>query len=369
MNQTCSPTFNIVFIPGTVRYLRLAVLSLLDNSTCRYRLVSNGCSKSEQRFLQELCRDNPRLEFVVAAQSHVLTHGELLTRLQRKEESTQFAFMDSDVFASGDFMRELRPMMDSTDAIFSCRAIFTVEESQVMPRGYPMVHGEFNQYADGTCLGSSYFAIYDNALLKTCIEESGVTLRPYHWHEIPVSIQEELRDANMMVAFYDTGKLINILLTLRGYCCRFTQLQSLCHVGGFSTAARRPYRSHIKFRMIKMIPALRKLPSPILTLLRHIGLYNGTLDMLSPDERLFHLEQVIRRRAVGRHIGAFLKHIELGAKKPPAFAHDEPKLVDSVRQTEELLNDLYKRYGNDTDVRIRDEGATTNAPIEPVVSN
>ena len=34
--------FNVIFVPGTVRYLRLAALSLVELSDYRYRLVANG---------------------------------------------------------------------------------------------------------------------------------------------------------------------------------------------------------------------------------------------------------------------------------------------------------------------------------------
>ena len=47
--------FNVIFVPGTVRYLRLAIMRLVEMSDFRYRLVSNGLGESERRQLREFC--------------------------------------------------------------------------------------------------------------------------------------------------------------------------------------------------------------------------------------------------------------------------------------------------------------------------
>ena len=80
-------TFHIVFCPGTVRYLRLAVLSLLRHSDYRYRLVGNGLGRAELMELRAFCQTSPRLEYLPVPTTALLPHGIVLSLLQARRSA------------------------------------------------------------------------------------------------------------------------------------------------------------------------------------------------------------------------------------------------------------------------------------------
>lgn len=365
--------FNIIFVPGTVRILRLAVFSILDNSDCCFRLVSNGCGEDEARLLREWCRDNPRLEFFDASQIHgsrtnasparVIPHGDLLTRLQRDERSPLFALMDSDIFASGVFLDELAPVLEANDAVFSCWPIYCNDLSQTMPPDCRIMHGEINKLSDGTCVGGTYFAIYDNSVLTRLMQETGLTMRRYVWEEIPPSVQDELRQSNKVLNIYDTGKLLNILLTLRGFSTRLAKLNNLCHIGGMSSVALLSRYSRIRGGLSMILPAT------ILKMLRWMKMYNGPFDKSSREERRFIGKMSLRLRTTSEYMTAYLNFLELGTRQPSPFRHKDSQLVARVHETERLLDELYRRYSEDPCLVLSAECKTNNMLVETELPN
>ena len=116
---------NIVYIPGTVPYLSCFPFSLVEwSDKCRFRLVSNGCSAYEENILSRMAYSDERLEFLSLQSERVLSHGEALTILQRQEKARYFTFLDSDVFATGEFLSDLIQSLASADAVFSSPSTF-----------------------------------------------------------------------------------------------------------------------------------------------------------------------------------------------------------------------------------------------------
>ena len=227
-------------------------------------------------------------------------------------------------------------MLQSVDGVFSSPPIWSSGEIQMLPDGYRFLRGEFNMFSDRTCVGWTYFAIYDNNLLSTCMQQTGMTLHAYNWEEIPPLIQDELRRMKKVVDFYDTGKLINILLHERGFRCCTARLESLCHIGGISSA------SIVRYGLLKtQLSAF--IPRPLLKLLRWSGLYNGWRDKLSREEWELSVENMSRKTRVCNHISAYLRHIMQGAPKPSAFLHNDSQLVTRVQETEKVLSRLPTR--------------------------
>jgi len=54
----------------------------------------------------EVADSDERLEFLTLQSDRVLSHGETLTILQRQERARYFTFLDSDVFATGEFLSD-----------------------------------------------------------------------------------------------------------------------------------------------------------------------------------------------------------------------------------------------------------------------
>jgi len=76
-------TFNVIFSAEEVRYLRLAVLSLLEFSPYRYRLVANGLGQEEHRLLKKFVASDQRLDLFVCPNERKLAHGKILDLLEQ----------------------------------------------------------------------------------------------------------------------------------------------------------------------------------------------------------------------------------------------------------------------------------------------
>jgi hypothetical protein len=236
--------FNIVYTTGTVRHLRLFVVSLLRWSDCAFRLVANACSPQETRLLQEMCLSSPRLEFLALPYKKMTPHDETLSYLQSIERSDHFCFMDSDILATGDFMSEMSPHLQQCAGVFSGSPIWCTAEEQVLPATVPRVRGQFSKTDDGVCLGSSYFAIYDNNVLTEFVQSTGVDFRRYWWREVPAPHQRQLVRMALQKDRYDTGKLLNILLSAQGKAIVFVDSQFLQHIGSVSIRGALKASSH-----------------------------------------------------------------------------------------------------------------------------
>ena len=90
-------TFHIVYVPGTVRYLRLGVQSLLRQGESGYALVGNGLDAEEAGLLAALAEREPRVRYLDLGVDEPLKHGRALNRLAAAGREDPFAFMDSDI--------------------------------------------------------------------------------------------------------------------------------------------------------------------------------------------------------------------------------------------------------------------------------
>ena len=101
--------------------------------------------------------------------------------------------MDSDILATNNFMDVFIPFIDQYSGIFSGTAIGVKEEMQVMKKFYLWIGGKFNKTIDGTWLGSTFFAMYNNKDLTGLLDEPNITFNKYHgWHKVPDKVHKEL---------------------------------------------------------------------------------------------------------------------------------------------------------------------------------
>ncbi len=226
--------FNIVYTPGTVKYLSFFVWSLLRCSDASFRLVSNGCLPPERRYLQQLCTRAPCLEFRAIPTKTSLPHGQVLNYLQAMTRADHFCFMDSDIFATGDFLGGITADLERYAGVFSGSPIWVKRCEEVMPHAFRHMAGTFNRTDTGVCLGSTYVAVYDNHLLTTIMQSTGIGFEEYRWAEIPANVQEQLAGLDMAKDTYDTGKVLNLLLLAQDEELIYLDSPALCHVGGTS---------------------------------------------------------------------------------------------------------------------------------------
>lgn len=225
--------FNIIYTPYTVRPLNLFLVSLIHNTTVNLRLVSNACPPDEVDLLHGLASLAPdRVRVLVHPTSTMLPHPDLLNELQEAESGEYFAFMDSDILAYGD----IRPLLDAHlqqhAAVFSGSPIWA--DRPVLGKNQPKAGGRFMITEDGFCLGGTYFAIYDNARVKHIRSTYGMSFSHSDWGDLPVDIQDIIRQMGLEKERYDNAKVLNILLQHAGHSCTYTEELPIIHYGGLS---------------------------------------------------------------------------------------------------------------------------------------
>ncbi len=227
-------SFNIIYTPGSVQYLCPFVFSLLNWSNCNFRLISNGCSLEESLLLKKLCYESDRLEYILLPLSETIKHGHALNYLQRFCEKEFFCFMDSDIFASGLFIKEFISLFKNHSALFSCRPLWCKPSEQILPEDDVRMRGWYNQCGPYFCLGSSYFAIYNQNVLNYYIKNTGITFQRYSWSDVPDNLKKAISEKGLRKKVYDTGKLLNVILGLRGENLINIESRHLKHIGGLS---------------------------------------------------------------------------------------------------------------------------------------
>ena len=236
-------TLNVLYLRGTARALSLGALSLARYSPFHLRLVSNGCSDEEERFLARLCDAHPKLCFLSLPLEAILDagngsesdrspsrdgspapgaakHSEALNHLQAIEASPFFGFVDSDIFAVGEFGMDFHP---GRPAIFTAMPLTTAST-----RRHERFQAAKNQ------VGSSFLAIYQNDVLTKMRHETGLGFELYRWKRIPAALQQRLESAGRAREKFDTGKLLNTLLVLEGQSIVWLEDRNLWHLGGYS---------------------------------------------------------------------------------------------------------------------------------------
>jgi hypothetical protein len=335
-------TFNIVYTTGTVKYLQLIVFSLLKRSGYSFRLVANACSPEEVRLLQKLSCSSPRLDFLVAPSKTIMRHGAVLDYLQSLEHSDYFCFMDSDILATGDFSSEVSPYLSQYAGVFSGRPLWCMEEEQTLPETLPSIPGHCNRTANGICLGSSYFAIYDNRILTQFIQSTGIGLARYQWSAIPAPYQSQLIDMGLKRTRYDTGKLLNILLAAQGTPAFFLDSTSLQHIGGVSaqTARRSSGRLRKKIKSTTWLPVV-KLKQWSRKLARVMGARKVDEEAMTAELRQLQT----RRRRSAAYFHRLFDSLFENRPLPAIPRVGDPGTEEKIESAAENIVSLYEEFG------------------------
>ena len=227
-------SFHIIYTPHTVALLSRFLPTLLNESDCLFRLIANGCTAQEITHLRHLCQNNDRLEFLALPTARPLWHGPALNYLQALNDTEYFCFMDSDIFATGPFLPTLMAELAQANACFSCAPICCTDNDALLTDDDPIVQGILNRTSTGLCLGGTYLAIYAQPTLRHFIRTTGIGFEPRYWAEIPAAYQEILLGLGLQRAWYDTGKVLNLLLHEQGQRLAWCEIPTLRHLGGIS---------------------------------------------------------------------------------------------------------------------------------------
>ncbi len=342
--------FNVVYTPGSVKYLSLFVWSLLENSDACFRLVSNGCLPIENQHLLAMCRREARLEFHAIPAKASLPHGQALNYLHALTRTEHFCFLDSDIFATGDFLGRAVPSLADHVAVFSGSPLWIEPAGDVLPAGFPNVNGEFNRTDKGLCLGCTYFAIYDHGALADVMHSTGVGFEEARWAEIPEAERREIRALSLERASYDTGKVVNLLLASRGHRMVNLDIPDLWHVGGTSFQVlydRQPPTLRKRLSLLADALGLKKL-----MVWRARPFRSGA----PPSETDRYLTERQRHRDPVREYALTVLDALFRAKPvPPPPATDSALIDQRVAEARDHIVDLFFRHGPES-ARARGAG-------------
>jgi hypothetical protein len=216
----------------------------------------------ENKLLESLCQKKSRLKFLALPFDTVMRHGQAISFLQTIEQSDHFCFIDSDILATGDFVSELAPHLDQCAGVFSASPIWCRPEERTLLANYPRMSGWFNRTETGLCLGSTYLAMYDNSVLTSVRESTGIDFERRKWANVPMQYQDRLDKVGLKKRVYDTGKLLNLLLLFHGEGLVCVESMFLQHIGGFSTSVakmREPQREHVSQRLQRLKRSIKRL--------------------------------------------------------------------------------------------------------------
>ena len=231
-------TFNVIFTRGSPERLLPFAWSLLRGSGVHVRLVANGCDTSDVDVLRRAADRDDRLAVYVLPRRGVIEHGLALNHLfDAHPDEPLFAFADSDVLATGDFVPRLLPLGDGQAGAFSAPPVWAIgAEDAVAPSGGPFLAGRMRELPDGTPVGGTYFAIYDRAMVEPAVRAAPRGFAIHHRQMLAPPVRGALAERGWDYPMLDTGRVVNLLLLLDGRRLENHDVPELHHVGGFSNA-------------------------------------------------------------------------------------------------------------------------------------
>jgi hypothetical protein len=287
--------------------------------------------------LKDLCDKNSRLEFLALPSDKVIGHGQALSYLQTLEHSDYFCFMDSDILAAGEFLRELTPYVGQYTGVFSGSPIWCRNEEQVLPETSQGMGGRYNRANRGMCLGSTYFAIYDNRILSQFIQSTGISFRRFRWRDIPIQWKDQLVELGMERRSYDTGKVLNLLLLAHGEQLSFVESSFLQHIGGISDYA--VYRNRSPARRI--VAKLKRIKRQVKLTFR--------MNLAGQDKmfgELVRSHMGRRRRNVAGFYFTQVLRSSFENRPPPAIPDvDDPEIAKRFEWVTMNIVSLYEEFG------------------------
>ena len=333
--QDGSVTFNVVFTPGSVELLLPFSLSLLQSPSVGVRLVGNACTPPEVELLRAACGVDDRLSHHrLPGEEHPVEHGEALNHLFEAFPEPRFAFIDSDVIASGDFMASLWPPSPGSAAAFAAAAAsWVAEDEEIADPRQTTLGGAKQALHDGTFIGNTFCAIYDRAAIEPAWRQAPRGFGAHHWHGIPRPVRDELEARGWRYRTYDTGRLINLTLLLAGHRLERRAAPELHHVGALSNQRFRGWGG-----AARRLAAIRSRPDGRLRLLAH-GVLNRLYFRFQRDPLRERRRE--RARIVRPYLNAALGAVRRGERPPEPPETDSP---DVDRRLAALVAALESEY-------------------------
>jgi len=317
------PQFNVIFIPGTVDFQSIALMSLLLNSDLKFRLVGNSLNQKEAALLAQISECSDRLSWVNFESKHIIPHGTLVDLLLLSESDGYFAFCDSDLFLFNTLEQQHIKTLMGDAAVFSSGGRIE-NQDDVTYAGFK--GGATTVSPDGLIdLATSFFCLYQRRALEQVRSDYHVGFEQYRKRsQIPSNALAVVERLGLEYDMFDTGKLISVLLHEMGEQKVYAELPGLVHIGGMSGR----YLQELDLACDSVVITEQDLPA----------FENTQVDQF---QRRNEYEKSLKR-FYGKYFYIFLKHLIGGAPKPTLQATDE-RIINTVKTLETSINGVIKQ--------------------------
>jgi len=321
--------FHITYTGGTVKTTTIFLHSLVKDANVRYTLVANGCSRSERAWLERLCHHYPRLDLKVLPWPDIAAHGVSLNYLLGHSDEDYFSFMDSDIFALGEFIPRLEQNLAGATALFSCMPALAGHDTKPS-EPVTRYHGKLWQTADGVVIGVTYLAVYERAALKECMERFALGFQPYLWAALPLAAQQAIAARGLRGQSYDTGKALNMVLGSEGRALRYCPLPELRHLGNLSWATNATQVASTRQGLNRFRANVRDW---------------GWRQELTRATRAV-MNRLFQRRDphIGDYFRVALRELAAGRPAPPLPAHFSGDRGQTARQLMQEITQMFAEY-------------------------
>jgi hypothetical protein len=340
--ETSQLCFNIIYVRGTVRKLTIFLDSLLQWSDCQFRLVANGCSSEEVDYLKQLSEANDRLQLLVFPSNKVVVHSAVLNHLQLLDKDKKFfCFVDSDIFAIDHFLDGLSGLSDNYVGFFSGAPTWVKKKEYKFQPDFDIVGGYYHFMDNDICLGSTFFAIYKNEVLNKVIQETGVGFQGYLAKDIPSDLIHVLKELNLLKYSYDTGKLLNILLQVKGHKITYQDNASLIHIGGINFNSNdKAHKWSFNRRFVYALFGEYLGSNLFLFLRKHLS--NSMPHIKNKIEKQLQIEQVFRRGRIRKYMTALVNSLESNTEPPKIPITKDAEIKDKLITTAKEIALIYE---------------------------
>ncbi len=227
-------TLYVVYARGTVAALLPLALSLLRAPGARFVLVDNACTPEESRQLSRLAASEERFAYHRLPLAEPADHGTALNHLVSESDEQHFGIVDSDVLATGDFVTELLPKLETSAAACGGWPVWLADAESVCADLRGFLGGPYRTLADGTEVGGTSCALYDRLELAQALQALPRGLARQSAEDLPAPVRAAFGSRGWDFHRFGTARAAHLYLLATGNSVANVDLSTLHHIGGVS---------------------------------------------------------------------------------------------------------------------------------------
>lgn len=321
------PIFNIIYIPNTVAYQSVALVSLLLNSRYSFRLVGNALGQEEAKLLKAIAQSSDRLDFINFESDFIIPHGTLLDLLFHSEDSDFFCFCDSDIFLFEKLFCSVQELIQSNHIFSSAGRIENDDEA---------VYSGFKGGATTMSpdlkipLATSFFCVYQRQAIQEISRQYGVGFEQYrNFNQVPSAAKKQLKKLEIEFSMFDTGKLMSVLMYCHGKKNMYHDIKGLLHIGGMSGR----YLQQINLSQQQTISDIPK--------------HKDSNERSKVKQRSEH--EITLKKLYGKYFYIYLHHLIGKGEKPELTVSDE-SIKLTITEIENKIESMLKNATKDSEL-------------------